>query len=238
MSLSVPPKKRPRPAEEGGSSSSSSGDSSEDLRSRVVAALNAAPSGMTQKALGKALQGQASMEAVMNVLQGLMNESRVEVLSTRGQGQETMTVFKVISEELASKLQGLTAEEAAVLNLIEKTGNAGLWVRNLKLSTKLQLTALNKILKKLEKAKLIKAVKSIAFKNRRMYMAFDVEPAKEVTGGIWYSEQALDDDFIDSMREAIVLIMRVSSHAHERSAISVSQAKRRAAKFIAQERAA
>ncbi|RYG51264.1 hypothetical protein EON67_03740 [archaeon] len=49
----------------------------------------------------------------------------------------------------------------------------GVWVRSLKMSTKLQQQQLNKILKRLEKRKLAKPIKSIAFKNRRMYMGFD-----------------------------------------------------------------
>ena len=163
---------------------------------------------MTQRQLSRSLP-ESNINDVLAALQGLTNESRVEILQARGPTGAVCTVFKLVSEELASKLSGLSGEEAAVLSLIEKTGSGGLWVRNLKLTTKLQLTALNKILKKLERARLIKPVKSIAFKNRRMYMAYGVEPAKEVTGGIWYSEQSLDDDFIHSMREGIVWIMKV-----------------------------
>jgi DNA-binding MarR family transcriptional regulator len=185
----------------------------------VLAVLEAHPAGLTQRALMKAMPPGAHADGVMGALQALIDRSRVEVLAARAPyGQEATVVFRIVSAELASKLQGLSPDETAVLNLIDKTGANGLWVRNLKLSTKLPLTALNKILKKLEKAKLVKPVKSIAFKNRRMYMAFDTEPAKEVTGGIWYSEQTLDDDFIDSMREVIVFIMRVRASRRRRRA--------------------
>ena len=30
-----------------------------------------------------------------------------------------------------------------------------------------------------------------------MYMLFDLEPAKELTGGPWYTEQELDSGFIE-----------------------------------------
>lgn len=71
----------------------------------------------------------------------------------------------------------------AVLSIIERAGDQGVWVRTLKLQSKLQQQQINKILKRLETRKLAKPVKSIAYKNRRMYMAFDLEPAKELTGG-------------------------------------------------------
>jgi hypothetical protein len=261
-------KKRPRadePSAPGGgsssSSSSSSAASSASLRKQVETVLEANPSGMTQKQLLRALPEHTSTNDVLAVLQTLTNEQRVECLQSRAPGASAAAppqiVFRLLAPEMAAKLQGLNAEDSAVLALIEKTGNVGLWVRNIKLSTKLQLATLNKILKKLEKHKLIKPVKSIAFKNRRMYMAYHLgaygererergrglqplspmrqptcaatrgaltltpasfvslllphvaEPAKEVTGGIWYSEQALDDDFIASMREAVMSIVEV-----------------------------
>lgn len=63
---------------------------------------------------------------------------------------------------------------------------------------------LNKILKKLENRKLIKSVHSVAFKNRRMYMAYDTEPSKDVTGGVWYNEAQLDTAFIGKIKKASV----------------------------------
>ena len=202
------------------SSSSAAAAAGGDLRSAVSSLLEANPGGLTQKQLLRDLppsitrpEGTALLDNVMRILQSMVSASRVEILQSKAiapNGKEvTTTIFRRVPDEVASKLQGLSSEETAVLNLIEKTGNAGMWVRNLKLTTKLQLTALNKALKKLEKLKLIKPVKSIAFKNRRMYMAYDVEPAKEVTGGIWYAGQSLDDDFIESIREAVLLIMKV-----------------------------
>ncbi len=58
---------------------------------------------------------------------------------------------------------------------VERSGNNGVWVRNVKLRTKLQQTQLNKVLKRLEARKLIKPVRSVAFKNRRMYMAYHLQ---------------------------------------------------------------
>ena len=43
------------------------------------------------------------------------------------------------------------------------------------------------MLRELEKRQLVKAVKSVASgaSNRKVYMAFGVEPAREITGGAW-----------------------------------------------------
>ena len=45
---------------------------------------------------------------------------------------------------------------------------------------------INKCLKSLEQRKLIKAVKSVASSNRKVYMLFELEPSREITGGAWY----------------------------------------------------
>jgi hypothetical protein len=88
--------------------------------------------------------------------------------------------------------------------MVERSAAAGIWVRSLKMNSKLQQATLNKILRRLEARKLIKAVTSVAYKNRRMFMGFDTAPSKDVTGGVWYSEATLDLAFITHVRKEAV----------------------------------
>eukprot|EP00976_Prorocentrum_cordatum_P114481 1195854-Prorocentrum_minimum.AAC.7 len=60
---------------------------------------------------------------------------------------------------------------------------------------------MSKVLKTLEMRKLIKAVKSVASKNRKVYMLYELEPSKELTGGAWYTEQEFDAEFIQVLRD-------------------------------------
>lgn len=146
-----------------------------------------------------------------------MNCMRVQGVKQRRTLPDGSTVdeqlYTAVAEARAAKLAGLSAEEMAVLSIIERAGDQGVWVRTLKLQSKLQQQQINKILKRLETRKLAKPVKSIAYKNRRMYMAFDLEPAKELTGGVWYSEQQLDIEFITAIRMFIVRIIREAGGA-------------------------
>ena len=50
---------------------------------------------------------------------------------------------------------------------------------------------INKCLKLLEQRKLIKAVKSVASSNRKVYMLFELEPSREITGGAWCARFAV-----------------------------------------------
>ncbi len=62
---------------------------------------------------------------------------------------------------------------------------AGIWTKDLKYRTNLQQLQITKILKTLEQRSLVKAVKSASNASRKVYMLFELEPAKELTGGAW-----------------------------------------------------
>lgn len=171
------------------------------MRDAVVRALEAKSDGLTQKQLENALG--RSGEELLPALNSLLGDHRVELLNISRPGKPNVLMYKIVAVELAARLTGLSAEDRGVLALIEKSGNQGIWVRNIKLATRLQQMQINKTLKRLANRKLIKAVKSVAFRNRKMYMSYDLEPAKEVTGGVWYTEQQLDQDFVAIVRRSV-----------------------------------
>lgn len=101
-----------------------------------------------------------------------------------------------------------------MLQHVEKAGNKGVWLKILRLQTRLQSVRvaprwhpgartripcpdmpsqaqLKKILKNLAKRKLVKSVKSITA-YREVWVAWGVEPDKTVTGGKWYTDSKLD----------------------------------------------
>jgi DNA-directed RNA polymerase III subunit RPC6 len=82
-------------------------------------------------------------------------------------------------------------------------GQKGTWIREIKAKTSVHKTSLDKILKTLESRKLIKAVKTIANKNRKVYMLYDMMPSAEITGGPWYSEQEFDHAFVESLSKFV-----------------------------------
>ncbi len=53
------------------------------------------------------------------------------------------------------------------------------------MSTNISQQVLTKILKQLEQRNLLKTVRSVASKSKKLYMLFDMVPAKELTGGPW-----------------------------------------------------
>lgn len=80
----------------------------------------------------------------------------------------------------------------------------GIWTRDIKIPTNIPQHTLTKILKILEQRSLIKSVRSVVSKSKKLYMLYDVTPAKEITGGPWYSDQKFDHEFVNELENYIV----------------------------------
>lgn len=57
--------------------------------------------------------------------------------------------------------KGVIMKKKVVYRIIEEAGTKGIWIRDIRFKSNLNMTQLNKVLKSLEAKKLIKAVKSV-----------------------------------------------------------------------------
>jgi DNA-directed RNA polymerase III subunit RPC6 len=112
--------------------------------------------------------------------------------------------YNLVSEQMASKFTGLDMSARLVYQVIEKAGNKGVWTRDIRTQTNIQQQALNKIFKTLETRSLIKPVKSVTAKQKKLYMLYELNPAKEITGGAWYTDMEFDHEFIHEIRTFIL----------------------------------
>lgn len=99
-------------------------------------------------------------------------------------------------------------EQMLVYQVCEKAGNRGIWTRDIKNATNMPQHTLTKTLKLLEQRNLIKAVRSVTSKSKKLYMLFDVVPAKELTGGPWYTDQEFDAEFVEELKKFIVQLVK------------------------------
>jgi DNA-directed RNA polymerase III subunit RPC6 len=100
------------------------------------------------------------------------------------------------------KLKGGDVDEQIVYSIIKDSGNKGIWSRDLRFKSNLNMTLLNKVLKSMEGKKLIKSVKSVSASRKKVYMLFDIEPDRSVTGGAWYShDQDFEVEFVDVLNK-------------------------------------
>jgi hypothetical protein len=104
-------------------------------------------------------------------------------------------VFKATPPGDGARFKGLSAEEVLVYQAVEASGNVGIWTKELRARTNLQQPAVARMLKALEGRGLVKSVRSVANGSRKVYMLRGLEPAREVTGGAWYTGHEFDSAF-------------------------------------------
>ncbi|CAL5373509.1 unnamed protein product [Camellia sinensis] len=98
--------------------------------------------------------------------------------------------------------------ESVLLNLIKSKRDMGIWKGDMKRETNLPEPVVNKALKTLQGKALIKEVVNIKSKGRKHFMAAEFEPSKELTGGAWYVEGKLDQEFIAVLKDSCSKIIR------------------------------
>lgn len=111
-------------------------------------------------------------------------------------------IYKASATGDTARFKGLTAEDMLVYQCIQGAANMGIWTRDMKTRTNLQQPKINKILKTLEERLLVKSVKSVQNASRKVYMLYELEPGKELTGGPWYGADAFDSEFISVLQNA------------------------------------
>ncbi|KAA8495942.1 DNA-directed RNA polymerase III subunit RPC6 [Porphyridium purpureum] len=155
-------------------------------------------------ALAPVLDPPVETKKLVAVFNGLLRKGRV-VLRRDKHGK---TVYDCLSADEAKKFMGLGVEDRLVLSLVKDASNMGIWAKDLRTKSGLQLNQFTKVLKTLEGRQLIKSVKSVKAKNKKFYMLFEIEPSAELAGGPWFSDQKeLDLDFIYALQQALVHYM-------------------------------
>ncbi|KAJ9105403.1 hypothetical protein QFC21_001773 [Naganishia friedmannii] len=169
--------------------------------------------------LRSALQG-TPKEEIANGINGL---SRKGLILIKKSG--TRLLYQAVSKEEAKRTGTFEHDEGLVYGYIKDAGNMGAWARTLKTATNLPQTSFLKAIKGLEQKMAIKLVKSVKFPTRRIYMLANMTPSVELTGGPWYSDGGLDQQFIDGLlgiclihvtRQASSLVKPVVGHTFPR----------------------
>lgn len=140
-------------------------------------------------------------ELLPDIINALLQTDRVELLHVEGRRDHA---YQWIGEERAVTLGELTNEQRLVLQVVERAESNGVWLRDIKSATSMQQQTLNKALKVLESRKLVKTVRSVQQKTKKLYMAYDLAPTREVSGGPWYTDHEFDHEFVSAIKQVVV----------------------------------
>ncbi|OGM39792.1 putative DNA-directed RNA polymerase III subunit Rpc34 [Aspergillus bombycis] len=148
-----------------------------------------------QDLLGLGIVPKSDLALLLRCTQSLVDQKLFRLL----QGKNDRLAWKIISREDAEKLQNLSPDESLVYNVIHSTGRNGIWVRAIGTRTGLHKSILDRCLKSLEGKNYIKSVHNVKFPSRKMYMLAGLAPSEDVTGGAWFTDGVLDENFINTV---------------------------------------
>jgi len=174
-----------------------SGPSSGTAEQGIIDLCRKHSEGLSEAVLDKELSG-FDISAKAAAINSLLQQQRLQIFKS----PDGSLVYKEIKVEDAAKFKGLGPQEMLVYQLIKQTGNKGMWTKDMKFQSNLQQPQITKILKTLEGRNLVKSVRSVTGGNKKVYMLYELEPSRELTGGAWYTEQKFDSEFIEALREA------------------------------------
>jgi DNA-directed RNA polymerase III subunit RPC6 len=110
-------------------------------------------------------------------------------------------------KDLDTVMKGSDSDEKLVYSIVKESGNKGIWIRDISVKTNLGTQILNKTIKNLESKKLIKHVNSVYASKKKVYMLFDLEPDRSLTGGSWYSGKEFENEFVEVLNEQCYLYL-------------------------------
>ncbi|GFY46929.1 DNA-directed RNA polymerase III subunit RPC6 [Trichonephila inaurata madagascariensis] len=166
-----------------------------DLENCVLDLIIKNPNGVTNKMLQTA-NPSTGVAQLVEVINKLTAADKIQIFH---KGKQLVYMLK--NPDSAKHCKGADIEEKLIYQHIEKAGNKGIWVRDLRFASNIPQTQVNKILKTLESKKLIKSVTSVAASKKKVYMLYNIEPDRSVTGGTWYSDQEFESEFVDVLNQ-------------------------------------
>ncbi|XP_038206651.1 probable DNA-directed RNA polymerase III subunit RPC6 [Zerene cesonia] len=158
---------------------------------KIVNAAKEKPKGLTLTDMAAEVPELSPAELV-EVINKLLQQGLIELYK-----QGASLIYKLKNQSAKQVIKGADNEEKVVYNLIEEAANKGIWIRDIRNRSNLTMTQLPKILKNLESKKLIKAVKSVNASKKKVYMLYNLEPDRSVSGGAWYQDQDFESEFVD-----------------------------------------
>ncbi|KAH7728318.1 RNA polymerase Rpc34 subunit family protein [Aphelenchoides avenae] len=133
----------------------------------------------------------------------LLKSGAVEMLQA---GRGTGFILR-LRDESKVRLENASTEEQVVFSLIEASQSKGIWIREIRDQSGLTDTQLKRVLKQLEQRKLVKAVKAVGT-TKKCYMLFNIEADSSLTGGTFYSDGAVDSQFVQTLVQVSITMLQ------------------------------
>uniref|UniRef100_A0A8C4UI53 DNA-directed RNA polymerase III subunit RPC6 n=5 Tax=Neoaves TaxID=3078114 RepID=A0A8C4UI53_FALTI len=182
-----------------------------DIENRIIELCHQFPHGITDQVIQNDMPHMEAQQRAM-AINRLLSMGQLDLLRSNAG-----LLYRIKESQNASKMKGSDNQEKLVYQIIEDAGNKGIWSRDIRYKSNLPLTEINKILKNLESKKLIKAVKSVAASKKKVYMLYNLQPDRSVTGGAWYSDQDFESEFVEVLNQQCFKFLQSKAEAARES---------------------
>lgn len=187
---------------------SNSMDIIDEIGNQIVAFATDKTAGLSNSDINTLLPN-ISAEQGVAAINRLVQQGLLEILKSKN----NELIYRLKDQTKAALPRGADNEEKIVYSIIEEGSNKGIWIRDIRVKSNLIMTQLNKILKNLENKKLIKAVKSVNASKKKVYMLYNLDPDRSVTGGAWYQDQDFETEFVDVLNQQSLRFLQLRKNA-------------------------
>ncbi len=154
---------------------------------------------MTDTPLLRSAEFGEEFKDMLPSIQYLSDKGHITMLTVNGE-----LCFRISSDSARkhfNKFKGMTEVELLTYRIVKAAGNRGIVLNELRYKVQLHnySNQLKRILNKLTSKKLIKMFKPFNDPHKKYYILFELRPAKEVQGGIWYSKGEQDEGALRAM---------------------------------------
>ncbi|XP_052765997.1 DNA-directed RNA polymerase III subunit RPC6-like [Mya arenaria] len=183
-----------------------------DQETRILLLCHQNPDGVTDAKIQEDMP-QFDVRQRVTAINRLLSTGRIDLMKSAS----GKLIYKLKDTSGGDPVKGGDQQEKVVYQIIKDAGNKGIWIRDIRFKSNLLLTQVNKILKNLESKKLIKAVKSVAASKKKVYMLYNLEPDRTVTGGAWYSDQDFESEFVEVLNQQCYKFLVQKAEASRRT---------------------
>lgn len=181
-----------------------------DISDAILVIIQRVVTGASNDDLVKGLP-ELTAQARLEGLNKLLQQGTIELLK-----KGDKLIYRAKGPKKNALPKDADNEERIIYGIIEEGGNKGIWIRDIRMQSNLNMTHLNKILKNLETKKLIKAVKSVNASKKKVYMLYNLEPDRSVTGGAWYQDQDFEAEFVDVLNQQCLRFLQMTRENAEK----------------------
>lgn len=176
----------------------------DSLCSIIITLAQSKPNGISNEDIALVVDSGIEPAVRVKALNKLLQQGQLQILQ-----KGNTLIYRLKDPKKSTVPQDIDNDEKIIYNIIEEGGNKGIWIRDIRVKSNLIMTQLNKILKNLENKKLIKAVKSVNASKKKVYMLYNLEPDRSVTGGAWYQDSDFEAEFVDVLNQQCLRFLQM-----------------------------